>query len=68
MNLSVNYWNVIGYCFDIAYPSVLKRAISTLWVVLDELDKELRPIKHYYLGNSAAVAQATKALADQGKI
>ena len=32
-----------------------------------ELDKELRPIKHYYLGDSTAVAQATKAVADQGK-
>jgi 2,3-bisphosphoglycerate-dependent phosphoglycerate mutase len=27
-----------GYAFDIAYTSVLKRAIRTLWIVLDELD------------------------------
>lgn len=27
-----------GYTFDIAYTSVLKRAIRTLWIVLDELD------------------------------
>ncbi len=25
-----------------------------------EMDKELWPIKHYYLGNSGSVAQATK--------
>jgi len=32
-----------------------------------ELDEELRPIKHYYLGDSLAVAKAIKAIADQGK-
>jgi len=27
-----------GYTFDIAFTSVLKRGIRTLWIVLDELD------------------------------
>ena len=27
-----------GYTFDIAYTSVLKRGIRTLWIVLDEMD------------------------------
>jgi 2,3-bisphosphoglycerate-dependent phosphoglycerate mutase len=27
-----------GYSFDVAYTSVLKRAIHTLWTVMDELD------------------------------
>lgn len=27
-----------GYTFDLAFTSVLKRAIRTLWIVLDELD------------------------------
>jgi 2,3-bisphosphoglycerate-dependent phosphoglycerate mutase len=27
-----------GYSFDLAYTSVLKRAIRTLWIVLDEMD------------------------------
>jgi 2,3-bisphosphoglycerate-dependent phosphoglycerate mutase len=27
-----------GYVFDIAFTSVLKRAIRTLWIVLDEMD------------------------------
>lgn len=27
-----------GYTFDVAYTSVLKRAIRTLWIVLDEMD------------------------------
>jgi len=25
-----------GYTFDVAYPSLLKRAIRTLWTILDE--------------------------------
>jgi len=28
-----------GYMFDVAYTSVLKRAIRTLWIILDELDQ-----------------------------
>ena len=34
-----------GYTFDIAYTSVLKRAIRTLWIVLDELDSMWIPIE-----------------------
>ncbi|MBN1304919.1 MAG: 2,3-diphosphoglycerate-dependent phosphoglycerate mutase [Anaerolineales bacterium] len=33
-----------GYTFDVAYTSVLKRAIKTLWVVLSELDLEWIPV------------------------
>ena len=34
-----------GYTFDIAYTSVLKRAIRTLWFVLDELDIMWIPVE-----------------------
>jgi 2,3-bisphosphoglycerate-dependent phosphoglycerate mutase len=33
-----------GYTFDIAYTSVLKRAIRTLWTVLDEMDLMWIPV------------------------
>jgi len=33
-----------GYFFDIAYTSVLKRAIRTLWLALDELDLMWIPV------------------------
>jgi 2,3-bisphosphoglycerate-dependent phosphoglycerate mutase len=33
-----------GYLFDVAYTSVLKRAIHTLWTVLDELDQAWIPV------------------------
>jgi len=34
-----------GYSFDIAFTSVLKRAIRTLWIVLDELDLMWIPVE-----------------------
>ena len=34
-----------GYVFDIAYTSVLKRAIRTLWLVLDEMDQMWIPVE-----------------------
>ena len=34
-----------GYAFDIAYTSVLKRAIRTLWMALDELDLMWIPVE-----------------------
>jgi 2,3-bisphosphoglycerate-dependent phosphoglycerate mutase len=33
-----------GYVFDIAYTSVLKRAIKTLWLVLEEMDLMWIPV------------------------
>jgi 2,3-bisphosphoglycerate-dependent phosphoglycerate mutase len=33
-----------GYTFDLAYTSVLKRAIRTLWLALDELDQLWIPV------------------------
>ncbi len=35
-----------GYTFDVAYTSVLKRAIRTLWIALDEMDQMWIPIHH----------------------
>ncbi|MFO0950321.1 MAG: 2,3-diphosphoglycerate-dependent phosphoglycerate mutase [Isosphaeraceae bacterium] len=36
----------LGFNFDIAYVSVLKRAIRTLWTVLDEMDLMWLPVRH----------------------
>jgi 2,3-bisphosphoglycerate-dependent phosphoglycerate mutase len=33
-----------GYAFDLAYTSVLKRAIRTLWIVMDEMDLMWIPV------------------------
>ena len=34
-----------GYDFDVAYTSVLKRALRTLWIALDELDRMWLPVE-----------------------
>ena len=33
-----------GYTFDVAYTSVLKRAVRTLWLVLDDMDLMWIPV------------------------
>ena len=39
-----------GYSFDVAYTSVLKRAVRTTWLLLQELDKIYLPVwKHWRL-------------------
>jgi 2,3-bisphosphoglycerate-dependent phosphoglycerate mutase len=35
-----------GYVFDLAYTSVLKRAIKTLWLALEEMDLMWIPVHH----------------------
>lgn len=35
-----------GFIFDVAFTSVLKRAIRTLWITLDELDQMWIPVHH----------------------
>src|SRR4051794_26644160 len=35
-----------GYTFDVAFTSMLKRAIRTLWLALDELDRLWIPVEH----------------------
>jgi 2,3-bisphosphoglycerate-dependent phosphoglycerate mutase len=35
-----------GYTFDVAFTSVLKRAVRTLWITLDMLDLMWIPIEH----------------------
>jgi 2,3-bisphosphoglycerate-dependent phosphoglycerate mutase len=34
----------LGYEFDVAYTSVLQRAIRTLWIMLDEMDRVWIPV------------------------
>jgi 2,3-bisphosphoglycerate-dependent phosphoglycerate mutase len=37
-----------GYIFDIAFTSVLKRAIRTLWIILDELEQMWIPVQNHW--------------------
>lgn len=40
-----------GYVFDVAFTSVLKRAIKTLWLALEELDLMWIPVHHSWRVN-----------------
>ncbi|NJM32755.1 MAG: 2,3-bisphosphoglycerate-dependent phosphoglycerate mutase, partial [Limnobacter sp.] len=42
--------------------------IPTAQPLVYELDANLKPIKHYYLGNQEAIAAAMAAVANQGKV
>jgi 2,3-bisphosphoglycerate-dependent phosphoglycerate mutase len=35
-----------GFTFDVAFTSVLKRAIRTLWIALDQMDRLWIPVEH----------------------
>jgi 2,3-bisphosphoglycerate-dependent phosphoglycerate mutase len=37
-----------GFTFDLAYTSVLRRAIRTLWIVLDEMDLMWIPVRNHW--------------------
>ena len=37
-----------GFVFDVAYTSVLKRAIRTLWIVLDGIDQMWLPVHRHW--------------------
>ena len=37
-----------GFDFDLAYTSVLKRAIRTLWIALDEMDRMWLPVHRHW--------------------
>jgi 2,3-bisphosphoglycerate-dependent phosphoglycerate mutase len=37
-----------GYTFDVAYTSLLRRAIRTLWIVLDEMDLMWIPVHRHW--------------------
>jgi 2,3-bisphosphoglycerate-dependent phosphoglycerate mutase len=45
-----------GYDFDVAYTSVLKRAIRTLWHVQDEMDRTWLPVVHSWRSTNATTA------------
>ena len=53
-----------GYVFDVAYTSVLKRAIRTLWIALDALDLLWIPVHEGLAAERAALRRA--AGAEQG--
>ena len=58
---------LVKYLDDIADEDIVKLNIPTGLPLVYELDKNLKPIKSYYLGDPELVKKAMEAVANQGK-
>ena len=58
---------LVKYLDNISDEDILKLNIPTGVPLVYELDEELKPIQHYYLGDSEAIEKAMQSVANQGK-
>ena len=58
---------IIKYLDNMSEQAILKLNIPTALPLVYELDKDLRPIKHYYLATEDEVKAKAHAVANQGK-
>jgi 2,3-bisphosphoglycerate-dependent phosphoglycerate mutase len=59
---------LVKYLDNISEDEIVKLNIPTGIPLIYELDDDLKPIQHYYLGDPEAVKKATKAIENQGKV
>jgi 2,3-bisphosphoglycerate-dependent phosphoglycerate mutase len=58
---------LVKYLDNVSDEEIVSLNIPTGVPLVYELDKDLKPIKHYYLGDQEAIANAMNAVANQGK-
>jgi len=58
---------LIKYLDDVSEQDIVELNVPTGIPLVYELDAQLKPIRHYYLGDQARVAAAVNAVAAQGK-
>ncbi len=58
---------LVKYLDNISEDEIVKLDIPTGIPLIYELNDDLKPIQHYYLGDPEAVKKATEAVANQGK-
>src|SRR5688572_11609902 len=58
---------LVKYLDDISDEKIVKENIPTGMPLVYELDDQLKPLKHYYLGDPAEVARRVASVAAQGK-
>ena len=58
---------LVKYLDNVSEEEIVGLNIPTGIPLIYELDDDLKPIKHYYLGDTEAIEKAQKAVADQGK-
>ena len=59
---------LVKYLDNMNEEAILKLNIPTGVPLVYELDKNIKPIKHYYLGDSEAIQKAMASVAAQGKV
>jgi 2,3-bisphosphoglycerate-dependent phosphoglycerate mutase len=58
---------LVKYLDNISEKEILELNIPTGIPLVYELDEDLKPLKHYYLGDEEAIKQAMQSVANQGK-
>ena len=58
---------LVKYLDDMSEEEIIKLNIPTGVPLVYELDEDLKPIRHYYLGDQGAIAAKAAAVAAQGK-
>ena len=58
---------LVKYLDDISDQDILALNIPTGIPLVYELDDQLKPLRHYYLGDSEAIAKAMTTVANQGR-
>jgi 2,3-bisphosphoglycerate-dependent phosphoglycerate mutase len=58
---------LVKYLDNMTDDAIIELNIPTGVPLVYELDKDLKPIKHYYLGDQEAIKKAMDAVASQGK-
>jgi 2,3-bisphosphoglycerate-dependent phosphoglycerate mutase len=59
---------LVKYLDNVSDDDITKLNIPTGIPLVYELDDQIKPVKHYYLGDAAAVKAAQDAVANQGKV
>jgi len=58
---------LVKYLDDVSERDIVELNIPTGVPLVYELDADLRPLEHYYLGDQAAIEAAMQAVANQGR-
>ncbi|MGE5467851.1 MAG: 2,3-diphosphoglycerate-dependent phosphoglycerate mutase [Ignavibacteria bacterium] len=58
---------LIKYLDNVSDADIVELNIPTAQPLVYELDADLKPLKHYYLGDPEAIKKAMEAVANQGK-
>ncbi|MFX1497701.1 MAG: 2,3-diphosphoglycerate-dependent phosphoglycerate mutase [Promethearchaeota archaeon] len=59
---------LVKYLDNLSEEEVIKLDIPTGFPLIYELDEELKPLKHHYLGDPEKIQKAIQVVAEQGKV